>query len=880
MIIALVIILSKTTMPFVRSKLSLAIIATLTTTAFANENPTNTGDPLVTLNPIVVEADKTNEVGKEVYKKEQLENMPNGKKTIADFLRINTNVQFERNSLKSGNQASLAPEKISINGANFYDNKFVINGVNTSNTLDPVGESVDTTYTGVPSQSQTANINTDLLCELEVIDSNASAEHGEFLGGVISAKTCAPKTEVGKIHGSVGFDYTTSAWSRFNFADADEELESEKLENITSDQYHREYDIYGLSSTLYGNINENWGLSLSSSLRNSIIPVLSGYSDQKIDNEENNNNVGLIAFFTPNDNSKYQFGFDHFDYNRNGYLSNNIRSDYSIDTVTNTFFIQSEHLFNQFKLENNLNYRTTDSERKIDQDYSVSWAYAEGDKDWIPNSKSGSSLNEGGTGGDLLNQQSTLSYDVKATFNPIKFKSTTHQFKIGAGYKHNEGTWDRPTDHAAYTGSGYKRVLNSQGKYEDLKDEFGNKVPSRGNLGDAACAIGDILCSEADLSYKPSTSDKNPLQWNGQYLKNGTWYGSAKLTARQDQWFSFIEDQIRWNNVKARFGLRADYDSLASNLNFAPRSNIEYSPFNNSGLKLTAGFNRYYGSTYLITELQEKQNPYKGSLTRADQYDSSWDASNNFGWKFEPEQSQGTKATDLDTPYSNELMFGLNGEIANLQWGLKWVNRDFKDTIRQNALLKSYENIDSGEAETYAFTVGNIVPYNVWGTLQSLNLGLSYVKDETYTSTYRDNNSTNNDKWAYADGVLYQVGNIPTKDSPFTARLNWLIQSPETSWTLNNFLNYRSGSTNYTATKNSLDFGEITATVYEKENFPSKFTWDTRATYDWNLAASQNIIIGLTISNVLNKQNKAVGTNNKVYSEEGRRFIADVTFKF
>ncbi|MBU3848203.1 MAG: TonB-dependent receptor plug domain-containing protein [Candidatus Acinetobacter avistercoris] len=860
-------------MRFAYSNLSIAIFSVFSPIVLAATPANNTS---VSLSTIISEAKQDSAVGTTVYSAEQLKNMPNGKKTIADFLKNNSNVQFERDALGSGNQASLAPEKISINGAQFYDNKFVVNGVNTSNTFDPVGDSADTTFTGVPSQSQTANINTDLLCELEVIDSNASAEHGEFLGGVISAKTCTPKTEIGKIHGSVSADYTSSAWSRFNFIDTEEEFESNKLDNISSQQYHREYDIYGLSATAYGRLNEKWGVSLNTSLRNSKIPVLSGYSDEKVDTEENNNSIGITTYFTPHNKAKYQFGFDHFDYNRDGYLSKIIRSDYSIDTITDTFFIQSEHLFDQFKLENNLNYRTTDSERLLDQDYSAAWAYSLGDKDWLPGSSTGDTLTEGGSGGDLLNQQSTLSYDIKATFNPFKFAQSSHQFKIGAGYKHNEGTWDRPSDSVTYTGTGYIRVIDSKtGKYVNTT------TPQRGNLGDALCAAGDYLCSNTALAYKPASKDPEWQQWNGQYFKKGILYSTAKLSARQDQWFSFIEDQITFKNLKARFGVRADYDSLASNLNIAPRSSIEYTPFGNQALKLTGGYNRYYGSTYLVTELQEKQNTFKFNLSRDDEYDSHWNASNNFGWQIESEAGTlGTKATDLDTPYSDEIMFGLNGDVANLQWGLKWVNRDFKNTIRQNAQLKSFENIDSGKADTYTITLANTLPYSLLGTLHTFNLGLSYIEDNTYISTYRDTNSLNMDKWAYADGNLYQVGSLPTKDSPFTARFNWLIQSPDATWAWNNFFNYRSGSTNYTKTKNLISIDGIEATIYELEDFPSKFTWDTRATYNLKSTANQALTFGLTVSNVLNKKNQVVTTDNKVFSEEGRRFIADITFKF
>lgn len=866
-------------MRFACSSLSIAICSSLASTVFAEnvQSPNQSLNTSVKLSTIMVEANASNEIGQTTYNSEQLQNMPNGKKTIADFLRLNPNVQFARDALNAGNQASLAPEKISIHGAQFYDNKFVVNGVNTSNTLDPVGESADASFNGVPAQSQTANINTDLLCELTVIDSNASAEHGEFQGGVISAKTCAPKSNVGEMHGSVNIDYTSSAWSRFNFVNESEEQDSEKLKSMSSSQYHRDYDIYGLSASLYGNLTEKWGFSLNTGLRQSVLPVLSGYADKKIDTTENNNSLGFTAFYTPDAQNKYQIGLDHFNYNRDGYISNNIRSDYTIQSLTNTYFVQSEHIFDKVKLENNLNYRTTDSVRELDQDYSASWIYAEGDKDWNPNATQGTTLTEGGVGGDLINTQSTLSYNFKASFTPIQFANTQHTFQVGAGYTHNEGTWDRNSNHTTYTGSGYERVLNDEGKYIDDKSK-----PNRGNLGDAHCAAGDFLCSDAAFDYKPSTTDTAWQQWNGQYLKSGSMYGAGKVTARQDQWSIFIEDDMSWKNLQLRLGARADYDSLASNLNIAPRSRITYRPFANNTLRLTSGFNRYYGTTYLITELDEKTNAFRGTWTRDNLYSNTWNASNNYGWQLSSnDTTSGTKATDLDTPYNDETMFSLDGESANLQWGLKWVNRDFQAAIRKNSLLKSFENIDGGEADTYTFSLSNILPYEVFNTQHHLNLGLSYVNDKTYSSTYKASDSTSNDNWALIDGEIYQVGTIPTKDAPFTARLNWLIQSSNNKWALNHFFNYRSGSTNYAATKEKVILSNgLMATIYEEQDFASKFTWDTRATYQWNVAQNQNLIFGLTISNVLNKKNQAITTAGSLYAEEGRRFIADVSYKF
>src|SRR5690606_24152952 len=111
-------------------------------------------------------------------------------------------------------------------GAQSFQNKFIINGVSNTNILDPLGSGSNAGEYGITDVgSQGIAINTDLLCSLEVLDSNVSAKYGSFAGGVISAETCAPNTEIGKIHGSISYDYTESDWNRYHLkTDADKGL--------------------------------------------------------------------------------------------------------------------------------------------------------------------------------------------------------------------------------------------------------------------------------------------------------------------------------------------------------------------------------------------------------------------------------------------------------------------------------------------------------------------------------------------------------------------------------------------------------------------------------------------------------------------------------
>lgn len=847
--------------------LALSILTVISShAAYAEENEqTELTTASVKLNPIVVEAKATEEVGRTTYDQETLKNAANAQRSITDFLRRHTNIQFERGSQSAGEQASLAPDKISINGAPSYDNKFIVNGVNTSNTFDPIGEGADTNYQGMPSNAQTANINTDLLCELEVIDSNASAEYGQFLGGVISAKTCAPSSEIGKIHGNITFDYTNDSWARFNYIDADEEADFELDQNAT---HQREYTTQGLSGNFYGRLNEQWGLNLALAKRESRIPVLSGFAEgEKVPTVQNNDSLGLTAFFTPNENHKFQFGLEHYDYNKEGYSKNVINSNYQTQTITNSAFVNAKHRLAHVSIEQNLSYRQSELERNLKQNSSVTWTYAPGSKDWLPGAEDGDVMTSGGFGGNLINQQETLDYQLSAKFDPIQFAETRHQFKIGGSYQHNKGYWERPEDIALYT--------------------------TRANLAGATCAVGDVYCDEADLMYKVSSS-KPLVPWQGQYTRNAVVHGAGKHDARQDQGAVFIEDEIQWKNLRTRLGLRADYDSLASNFNLAPRFSVDYKPFSNDLLRLTGGINRYYGNTFLVTELDEKIFSHHGTMTRPAEYDENWNSDNNYGWTLNPTKSNaGVRANDLNTPYSDERVFAINSQWQNLDLGLKWVNREYKDRLWEKRVFKlnqnnievldyrTFGNIDGGEADTFSLTIGTLKPLEWLNANHHLHLGLSYIENTTLRGDYKDADDNARNNAIYYQGKVTTTSMLPTKDAPFTARLAWDIHGLNQPFKISNFFNYRSQYTNFVNSKDvhTLPTG-TELPVYVEEDFASHFTWDMRTTYEWKLAKAQSLTFGLSTTNVLNKKNYAVTSSGAKYSNEGRRFIADLSYKF
>ncbi len=47
-------------------------------------------------------------------------------------------------------------------------------------------------------------------------------------------------------------------------------------------------------------------------------------------------------YFNADDQQAYQFGVEHYEYDKEGYYKNKINSDYTIDTITDTLFFNTQ----------------------------------------------------------------------------------------------------------------------------------------------------------------------------------------------------------------------------------------------------------------------------------------------------------------------------------------------------------------------------------------------------------------------------------------------------------------------------------------------------------------------------------------------------------
>ncbi len=802
----------------------------------------------VSLTPIVVQADKTDEIGTTTYSKEQLENTPNAQKTMTDFLKVNPNVQFSNTAMEGGKQGEISGAEISINGALAYENKLLLNNVSLNNLINPASGNQDYNTTDLSGSSATTTVNTDLICELEVLDSNVSAEYGEFTGGVVKAKTCAPKTQVGKIHGQMSYDYTSSDWISFSHV-TEGELEEYDDDNK---QYQKDFVKQGLSASLYGRVTDRVGISLGLAKRWSDIDLKSDLlTVENANQKRENDNVNLNVYADLSDQHKLRVGLQFQNDQKDLEQANNLNSGKQVNSTNTALDVELVSQFQKAKITQSLVYQQQKMLNESDSDALVSWKSSP-DKDW----SSTNTATEGGYG-TRSQQLDVLEYKIKSEFTPFHFANLEHKVSVGAGYGHYTADWQRPDSVYSYF------------------------LPSGvGLAGTSSClnAQGDVdpYC---DLSYNDG---------KGQFHIQRDVFGAGKIDVSQDRAHLFLEDRMNWNNLlKANIGLRADYDSLNGQTNLAPRSSFIYQPFKDNRLAFTAGWNRYYANNLFTYKLLDGVNQLNSREKRSSLQDD---------WTFVSASTNNVQRSELDTPYTNETVFAVNGRIGLFDAQLKYVNRDNKDQIRKKRIsftpiTDEYDNYGMSEADIYTFSIANHHPIEFLSTQNRFQLGLDY-SDITRNFTDYDNNSYNS--LTYQQYILYQGDIIdeslrPAENfaRPWSARLSWDIQHNHLPLKISHLFRYRS---NYDAMASSTipvenrpiaPNGDAIKTAYNATRIDGSFTWDMRTTYDIALAKDNKLILGLTINNLTNQDNKYTQSNsNYLYSESGRQFIADITFKF
>lgn len=144
----------------------------------------------------------------EVITSEEIRTGTIGNGNVTDLLKTLPAVQMSNGGMSGNQQGEIKPNKITIRGANSYQNNFMLDGISFNNDFDPSSDGNGVTSTTIESSEQGFYIDSRLIDNIKVYDNNIPVEYGNFTGGVVDITSKRWRYNNG---GSIFFSSTRSA---------------------------------------------------------------------------------------------------------------------------------------------------------------------------------------------------------------------------------------------------------------------------------------------------------------------------------------------------------------------------------------------------------------------------------------------------------------------------------------------------------------------------------------------------------------------------------------------------------------------------------------------------------------------------------------------
>lgn len=791
--------------------------------------------------------------GETVIGRKAIQAFPGANGDITTLLRMHPSVQFNNAQQSSNAPGEINPADISINGAKYYQNNFMIDGISINNDLDPGEHSYNSVrqFDSAPSRSHGIALDADLLEEVRVYDSNVPAEYGGFNGGVVDAITRKPTQA---LHGKISASMTRSEWTKYHISGDDKE----NFANTSDEQYQPEFEKTTVRGTLEGHLTEDFGAILSFSQKRSTIGLngyADGYESPTGDNSKDQtrriDNYLLKTYWNVNDRltldtsltyAPQENAFFYADRRDGGFVNEgggwqgSLKGTWLADNATWTHKLAVTNL--------------TSSRDSESSDY-INWYYSDA-KNWgNPNSNNARSAE--GAFGDLEQTQRGITYTTKADWLPLQLAGTEHSLTTGLELSHQIATWERTQAVNAVTGF------------------------TRDN--GTTCA-GDSLCSVSPLL-------------NGsrrQYANRRTEYGAGQIEITENKYAFFIQDKIQWGQLTLRPGVRLEGDDYMEKKTVAPRFSGDYDLFGDRSTVLVFGANRYYGRNLYKYRLADGRNSLLTSYTRRTQT-SEWVGTR---------QGSLSKFSTLDIPYDDELTLGIDQRWLNTDFRLKYVNRKGRDKINRSlgrvqglpaadgyaTEYFTYTNEGRSESDNVTLSITPLEELKFRGTRTSVQLAFDWSRTKDAYGNYDDAISADEytDDDVLYDGSLMKYSELPASNfnRPWTARMTTITEIPQWHLTWSNFFRYRGAYDQIIDTGDEVQIDGQDVAVYETARVDAAPTWDMRL--DWELPTGRDeaVFVAVDVTNVADRVNPIVSSraNAGTTYEVGRQYWLEVGYRF
>lgn len=782
--------------------------------------------------------------GRSEYSAEFIESMPTGQGDLADLLRMNSAVEFSRDSDLSAGAATLRPAEISIHGQLYYQNLFLIDGADTTSDIDPAADgdvfSIPSLVLPVGGSSpQGYYLDVELLDKVEVYDSNIPVEYGGFTGGVVSAEV---KSFQGENTFSWHFGMQRDEWEEFHITE-DDITANDKFNAV----YTPDYEKTNYGFTLQRGLRNNLGLTLGLTRRQS--RFAQEYEDDAdilhmIEYEDNIDNV-MGRLDTKFGSTDAGLAFRYTVRTHDGVTSTTYTGAFEKDHQGFGFTIDLERPVPTGTLDLDVSFDRVSDSLDSDASFFTYNEYLEG---------SGESRYEGAFG-DVEQQQTRVSLKPKWSLSPLSLVGGEHTITLGGEYRNTRQYYERPEDVT------FER-------YDCIRD------------------MGREGCQDVDGSGGSSAGD--------QFLGGRFFFYSGEVNLNYDEASIYAEDRIDLGGWQLNLGLRGDWGSFLDNFDVSPRVSLAWSPYEDGRGELTAGASRYYGRSFFRYQLNDaiygwRENYLNLTRIRGRPTEevpcSDPDFVNCTHLLFDNRSG----ASDLDTPYSDEISLGWRQRIGPFEGKLQLLTRESRDGVsrkRDEDGLYYYDNDGRSSTRSATLDLTNRTALELGPTETRFTMGLGYR--DTESNVYDDDSydETLETDLIYYKGELISPEKLPAWDYnvPLSIRLHSVTEVPVVGLTWSNFFRFRRGGT--IARDSGENYDDPTTgiryDIYEDFEFKRLFTVDSRIQWSRLLTSGSEVYVRFEIHNLFDKvadtQTARLSTRRRY--TQGRRFWIEMGMRF
>jgi hypothetical protein len=754
--------------------------------------------------------------------------------SLEGVLQLVPNLQFGEGALSPDALSDLRPESYSISGGRAYENQILLDGMSISNRIDPSADNPNA-IGNVPGHEQSQFIDSRLIGEMRVFDTNVPAAYGDFTGGVVDMETrrAGPEPE-----GSVSYGTTRSDWVSYRTFTEDWDPSTGGLppEPPSEPEFRRERITFDYSTP----VGEASGLVVGLSQQESKTPLI---SLGKTRSQQQLNRNGMLKFSTP-------LGADSFLDVQGTYAP--FRSEQLIkDARSSAFTVTGGGMGLNAKVETigvtmdqtwelGLNY--SENSRRAPKDF-FNWANTRS-RDWGRRADVGTSR-EGGFG-DLDK------YQASATG---KWQAETVRGRWGpVGVRHRFGT---NLSHSRY------RFHRDETLFVFQDAKVNSQVQCRSRTYD---------CVQEE-----------------QYFSTRKVYPADDVEVALNEGSLFGETTFSYRYLTATVGLRYSYDDFLRNHDLAYRTRATLDFFGDRSTVLRLGFNRYYGAPLLTYKLREAREPYHTEYRGTQQnVVEEWERGSgqgNYRYVFE----------DLDTPYSDERMIGLEQNLLGGRLRFQVVQRNNRDEFARTTTpvqpdgYRHYRMTNQGGSDYLGISASWFAEFGA----TRLTLSTTYSETTTTNATYDDPvEGTQASEFIYYDGERIRYGQLDILRENFARP--WVANvglshrfGDRLTLSLNN--RYRSRYTNIVPSGETRqgrqvpnDSGGTTyeqLEVYEDVQRPATVISDLKVTYSQPIVASHTIIAQVQVNNLFDQRTHTV-LEGQSGVETGRNFWVNLRYGF